>query len=415
METETTNNKLPNVEPITGWLAFFLWVVVAGGRFVSICRNIYFLAFKIPYTFIPLFYIHKIVGYIVTVCFVVRLVRSYYKVQDNALPLTYTYFGFIFLGVLTDLLYWFLIGDSMRYPLKLSLNLLLGLLLFCYVKRSKQIQRRFEGIRSRLYLFDKVLIVVCFINFVGNYFFAEALNRDTVGMLNSRFYVADVVKFMNNQLQSDKGTDFIFKKAELEEDSIFFYYKYTQIEVDSIRKKCSVSVAKLLMLRELASYGNKEKIKAMDRIVDYGYYLNYIYWDKYERVAYQCNISPTEYNRARAMGADFRCDSLSWRRTLEQERSILPQPVMDYCQLLLVSVDYDARELEMVVQLPADGKMAKMEAPTLYQYLKLCRYDFAQNQLVQMAVIDKMNINFKFLRPDGTEFTTLEMSYRVFL
>ncbi len=415
METETTNNKLPNVEPITGWLAFFLWVVVAGGRFVSICRNIYFLAFKIPYTFIPLFYIHKIVGYIVTVCFVVRLVRSYYKVRDNAIPLTYTYLVFILIGVFSNLLYWSLTGNLMQAPLKLSLNLLLGLLLFCYVRRSKQIQRRFEGIRSRLYLFDKVLIGVCFFNFVGNYLFAEALNNDSIGMLNSRFYVADVVKFMNNQLQSDKGTDFIFKKAVLEEDSIFFYYKYPQIEVDSIRKKCSVSVAKLLMLRELASYGNKEKIKAMDRIVDYGYYLNYIYWDKYERVAYQCNISPTEYNRARAMDADFRCDSLSWKLALEQERSILPQPVMDYCQLLSVNVDYNARTLELVVQLPTEGKLAKMEAHSLYQYLKLCRHDLVQIPLVQMAVIDKMTLYFKFLRPDGTEFTTLEMSYRVFL
>ena len=411
MVTESRKDRLNNEEPIKGWLAFFLWVVVAGGTIVSICRSIYLLTVKISETFISLVYIHKVVGYIVSVCFVVRLIRSYYKVRDNAIPLTYTYLIFIQISVLAGLLYWSLTGYFMRPPLNLFLSFLLGLLLFCYVKKSKQIQRRFEEICGHLFIFDKVLIVVCMLNLVGNYLFTEAWRRDSIGMLNSRYYVEDVVKYMNNESRSDKGTDLLCKKVVLEEDTIVSYYKFTQIEADKIKKQSNAIAVKMSLLREIALYGysNPEKVKGMDRIVEYGYYQNYRYLDKYEHFVFQCNISPEEYKQARMLGVFFRCDSLSWKKALEQETLLLPYSILDYCQLLQVSVDYRDRRLNLVVQLPAEGAMSTMDQYSLTQYINNSSYALSENPLIQMAQIDKMILSFRFIKTDGEDYTTIDV------
>ena len=415
MVTETTNHTHTQSTPISGSMAFFLWIGL-GLSSLSVVYSAYVLHTHLLVQFTWWFLLLFILLLSAKCICAVATIWAFYKVKSYAVPLAYASIIIIFWGGLLDLVISFLGADFWKGGVT---GILWSFLWFAYLKCSCDVENRFEGVKSR-WSMPVLLLLLVYITARTLFFFCLFLF--TLPMLSNpliekRSAAKRMLEDVNQTLPYIIEDGLIFKNISMDEDTIVLDFKYVQMSADSV--KTHLNNGNLLFLKQKELYGisrfSKDKATSLSFITDNGFHLRYHYLSQYGELINVLRITPQEFQNARTMGTDFHIDSLTRITLLEQIQVKLPQSFLDNYQMQAVSVNLEERTMEIVIQMPVDNIFDLLPSESLYQYLKKRRYALAQYIPVQMAVIDKMNINFKFLRPDGTEFTTLEMSYRVFL
>ena len=291
-----------------------------------------------------------------------------------------------------------------------------ALMWFCYLKTSTQVEERFGALRPRWHLTERICLGLYTVIMAVSVYYFRQVSQQALGLINTRTVVENMVNNFKRRLPIVLEDGLILKQIWLDNDTVVFDYKFVEMSADSVRSnlaRSNVMCLKQLSLSTLAAQSIKDSF-FLNVCTANDIHIRYQYLEQYGQVIYAIRITPEEYRRARNLGTNFRCDSLSWQTALTQARQSLPEPFLDSFQLLDVQVNFQAQRLELTVQLPAEGELSQMGNAPLYRYMQTQKEQLAQHLCVSMSLCDKMNIFFRFKRPDGAEQATVVLPYQLF-
>ena len=404
MQSNTSNQTAP----ISGWLSIILWIGVAGVTTYSLITQFYTLFFQIPYTFITGYYVARIISGLIMICITTRIIWAFYKVREDAIPLFLFYLLSIGIGGFLWL-YWYFAGASWTFAARAVLGFVTAGLGFAYLKNSKQIQNRFDGVKRRLFPFDIILITLYFGGLIGNIIFFTTLKNNSIRMMDKKFVIESAMK--ETRIQSD-NIYISYPKTTLENDTLVFYI---QFKIDNIEKTYTNSVkllSKQIALRDIAMID--ENIEVWDQCIDDDIIISFRHLDSNNKVFYSFNITPQEYKWARDIGHNFHCDKETWDAILTQTKGELPQTILDNFKIINLFADVDSRKLELIIQMPTDEKALEMDSEALLQYLTNNRDELINLPIIILAIIDRTDISIKFIRPNGEVHATIMLPHETF-
>ena len=230
----------------------------------------------------------------------------------------------------------------------------------------------------------------------------------------------EVIKFMigetNKQLPSpwdwDGGKDMSLTKISLVSDTAIFNITIQNKQnlnpsIDGVELACSNQI--LLYSLAMESWHGLKEVKLM---LDNDINVRFDYYMSNNRFLCTTRVSVKEYEQAYEAGEKFHCSKTSWNDILRLTQSKLPQPVFGTCSLKTVSADFKKNTLEYVVGLPEIEDIKSVTKQYLQSYLEKNRNALFSELINQMAIIDKMELRFKFIRSDGKEHVTITVPYQ---
>ncbi len=244
--------------------------------------------------------------------------------------------------------------------------------------------------------------------------------------MNNNFVLADqntqreVIEFMieetNKRLPSvwdwHGGKDMSLTKITLVSDTAIFKITIQNKQnlapsTDGIELSC-LNQLLLFSFAMDAWQGLKEVKLVLDNEIN----VRFDYYTSNNHFICSTRVSVKEYELAYEAGEKFRCSKVSWDDIIRLRQRKLPQPVFGTCTLKNISADSKKNTLEFVVGLPEIKDIKSVTKQYLQSYLEQNRNVLFSDLIVKMAIIDKKEIRFKFIRNDGTEHVTIPVPYK---
>ena len=410
MESDHIQQNSQEVEPISGWLAFFLWVGVGLGAVVGCIRTLIDIA---DVGWSPFFIIIFMSIFGSSIITAILTIIAFYKRKPNAVSLAITFIAMVFLdGVFSIVIA--IIGDDDTMVKDIFRCFGWSIIWFTYLMCSQQVKRTIPKEIRCWKTTEKILLIVYILSCVVFCVGLKNMITDPTNtkLVSKEYLIKQTIEVMNEELpQNIDGM--IFESVELQGLMIKFNYKYPQItladmNIDYIKK---YSIAhKQEILQGYAIETDEDVVKVSDMYFNNGYDVCYYYKDMNNQLVYSVVTTPSDYKKARNAGVNFRCDKNAWNELITQTNKELPILYMGDCYLNKVSVDFEKNVLKYEISLP---KMEDEGAITKSYFLHYIQenIDALSDYLWMMANVDKMDLCFDFVSSTSRNHQKITIYY----
>ena len=405
MDTELLQNNPQEKEPISGWLAFFLWVGVGIGAIVSCVRALAELS-GIGWTPLSILVFAGMLGSLGAAA--ILTIVAFYKRQPNAVSWAIVYIAMIAIDAVMQVVILSIVDDNSMLR-DIVRSALWAIIWFSYLMQSKKVKRIIpENIRC--WKPTEIILLVVF--FLSSVVYCVELNKVVTDPANSnlvskKYLIEQAVVGANEGLPSNID-GIILEKVELDGLMVIYNYRFPDNSIADMNldylKKFSIA-HKQEMIKEYAEETDRETLDYYDMIFDNGYDICYYFKDKDRQLVYSVITTATDYRRARESGSNYRCDRGAWNELISQVNRSLPTQYMGDCMLNSVSVDFTENKVNFEVELPVIEDYLLKYAVTedyLEDYIK-SNMDDLSDYIWSMAGIDGMDLFFHFVTSTGIE------------
>lgn len=415
MEQEVLqNNAQEEPKPISGWLAFFLWIGVGLGAIISSVLTISELA-GIGWTPFSIFVFIGYLGSLVAVA--VLTIIAFYRRKENAVSLAMTYVLMIALDGVLQIAIAVIVNDETMIK-DIIQSFVWSIIWFVYLICSKQVKEQVpEGTRKWKPM-ELILLAVFIISGISYCMGLNQVMKDPTesNLVSKEYLIKSAIEGINEELPS-MSNGVMIEGVELQGMMIVYNFKLpntalADINIDYL-KKYSIAV-KQEIIQGYILEDDEDVIKLYDLFFNNGYDVCYYYKDMNNQMFYSILTTPSDYNKAKEAGENFRCDRRAWDELVSQANKELPTVYMGDCQLTNISVDFEENVLKYEIELP------KMESYFLKQFITK---DYLKNYINEnieslsdylwtMASIDKMDLHYHFVTSIGQEHTTIVIPHK---
>lgn len=402
VKNERIEQEYQETLTVSGWLAFFLWVGVGLGTFLS-C--IYLIA---TLSDVGLTFLSSVIFFFYVAALVATAgltIRAFYQKAPNAVALARTYIAMIALDACVNVASSIILDDESMLVEALRSFVWSGVW-FTYLSCSTHVanmipkQTRIwklpEKILLTIYALASVIIIGGVAHFVNNPSDSNFYQKD---------YLVDAVIEAANEELPDKSDPLATSLELIKEDDKIVY----TIQLNTMTMTLDESAAwevelvdKQEILSSLAIEEDQDLIKVMNIYFDGGYNVCYRFLNASGAFLYDVVITGSEYNNAINAGTNFKCDEQAYRALLDKYTSSLPIEYMGSASL--INITHSSTSLSYYVQLPKlnAAALAEINLAYLEKYIQ-DEWEALDDNLKTLARINKENIVYYFYTAEGEE------------
>ncbi len=398
---------------INGWLAFFLWVGVGFGAFMSCVITILAIS-KIGVTPVSaLIYCGYLGALVVTA---VMTIVAFYKRKENAVSLAFVYIAIIAIDGLAQ------IALSAFGNISLEIKnvvrpFLWALIWFLYLMLSKQVKEVIPVEIRKTKPVEIILLVVYVVSCIVLHVELDKMVKDPKSSLlvSNEYLIKQTIAEMNTEFPT-MSDGIRIEKVTLEGKTVMYNYQFPNVGLDDldagyISKHCIYH--KQEVLEGYATETDEDIIGITDLFFGSGYDVCYHFKDRKDMTVYDIVVTPSEYEWAKEQADTFRCEKAAWEELLTEVNSELPIEYLGDCFLNNVTVDFENNALIYTVALP-EMKSYILKLFITESYFKNFIIENAEglsNYLWSMAGIDKMDLKYQLVTSEGEDHVQVVVPY----
>lgn len=389
---------------IGGWLAFFLWIGIGFGALMSVVIVCLSFSELLISTWLV---VAQLVTLLCLCTIAISTIVAFYKRKSNAKALAYTYIATIVIDGIFAIAMYFAIADAQEMNLIDSIrSILWGIIWGTYLASSTRVEHIVPRPRT-WHIFEKILagILVCMYILMAIVVIDMQNNENSI-FYNPRQVVKTILQEANKDLPYQDIDGTIQQCLFLQEDTIVYPYKFTQIDI----KDCVVEDLQLTgihtkqtILQEVALESTDAILSGNEYFFEHNYSVSFRYYDKWNTLLYSIAITPEDYANALAIGKQFRCDEADFQKAEDIVKSLLPIAYL-WKDAKLANIYHTPDNLYYVIRLTdlyfAD--VCQIDKSYFRQTI-LSNFSDLEDALVSMAEINKMNIVFSFCGIDSNQ------------
>lgn len=384
-----------NKTKVRGWLAFFLWVGIAGGMIFSIGKIILNNEFGT--------WLYSIICLAPMIIVAVMTIYAFYRRKDNAVALAYTYIGMMALNSVFAAILLIIGGDMYSDSeifdsiLDIFKSLVWAVTWGSFIKMSDRVKNVIPIEIRKWKAPEKVLLLVYILMLGGIFLFANSATGQMA--MKSTASIDSMIEQLNAEsMPNDLGDGVILKSVAKDNDMIAYSYVLTELEkreydtesLDAYFLQSKYSVLSLL-------FYNPERDQFSVRALNENYKLLYSYEDKNGESLGDVLITPQDYKRVIGNNGYNIVEEDVLNTLLKVYNGMLPCEYLGDAQLESIDMNYQEKSLVYSVKLP-EMTMDEMSAITqsyLSNYISE-NWNAIEDSMITLAKINRMDIVFSF-------------------
>ncbi len=397
-------------KPISGWLAFFLWVGIGLGAAAS-CWNVLSSLFELDPD--PLLYLLFLLYLIPLVTVAILCIIAFYKRKTNAVALALTYIAMIALdGVLQ--IFSAIMFNTHDFAGVIRPFVWSGIW-FAYLLCSEQVKelipketrtwKRTE--RVLLYLYIIACIAIGAFSTIGfnssrlvDSITAEKRHKEQV-----RNNLEEIIDEVNASLPSPMDNGIVMQKTVLKDNILEYHYQFPEYEKTDFNTgfmPIFSIVQEQEILKSCATLDDREQLNFYSETFGEGYSIRYIYHDKNDDIISFIQISPEDYEQAREADSDFKCSPFSWKMALIIKNHTLPTAYFGEWPLTGVSKDDEYLYYDIAIPEMSEEELAEYSQWSIEFTFRLYLSSF-YDLLWTMAEFDNIPVYIRFFYQQAEE------------
>lgn len=399
---------------ISGWLAFFLWVGVGLGAFISVIMG---LAQTLGQGFGLMFsslYLLMLASLLVTA---ISTIVAFYKRQTNAVSLATTYIAMIVLDGVMSLIIATISEDSSMFPQAFR-QLIWGTIWFTYLRQSSKVELIIPQLKRTWNKFEKIIIAIYILSLtlitISIAYLYKGENPQNLFMTDSSFISQSIIE-ANKELPTNIGDGIVLQRINRDDNSIIYIYQFSNVylsESDTEFLSENAKVVKHEMMYELSK--NPYDDQFASTCFKEGYNVTYRYNDAVSETLYTVTITPDEYYRI-LKDKTYKCPLGDLTDLIYKYNLQLPIDYMGDASLRRITLAKSNTELVYDVRLPqlTTEAMSALTSSYLKEYIKNNWSDL-EDSMMRLAEINQMNICFEFSTYSGLEYAKVKMTPEIY-
>lgn len=264
---------------IGGWLAFFLWIGIGFGALMSVVIVCLSFSELLISTWLV---VAQLVTLLCLCTIAISTIVAFYKRKSNAKALAYTYIATIVIDGIFAIAMYFAIADAQEMNLIDSIrSILWGIIWGTYLASSTRVEHIVPRPRT-WHIFEKILagILVCMYILMAIVVIDMQNNENSI-FYNPRQVVKTILQEANKDLPYQDIDGTIQQCLFLQEDTIVYPYKFTQIDI----KDCVVEDLQLTgihtkqtILQEVALESTDAILSGNEYFFEHNYSVSFRYY-----------------------------------------------------------------------------------------------------------------------------------------
>lgn len=409
-EFEERKNK-----DITGWLAVFLWLGIAGGAMLSVVRNFIGGYDSDVNLWVNIF---SYLQLLILVCTAIGAIITFYAKKGNAVAWAKTYIVMIAMDGLACFMIYVLSNTTNSLEFAESIrSFVWATTWFTFLWCSSDVEMlipkeiRFCGKLEKVFLLIYSVLLISFMAAIFYVIFTE----DNI-LISKSGEIELVIDEINKETPLKLEEGIYLQKMEIKDDYVVKCFALDMVlksDFDDYVLKLYNKSLKYSEIKTILEEPDPDITNFVNTCFDAGYNLKYIYLDDIQDVLYEYEISASDIEFAK--NNTIVCPKKDFISIIDEYNDILPIQYMGDATLVNISLSNDST-LTYSVNLP-EMTRAELRQYIPFDYLKQYvneNWNALQDPIIQIAELNKIYISFDFNMHNGIDYVTIDVTPEIY-